>query len=82
MGIRLRFKPAERAAFTEGTAVEWLDVTRWRTGVIDGPIWVSSGDYQCIPVKDTGPKTATMTPGRIVHPNAGHVRLPLPAPVE
>lgn len=88
MTIRIRFKPAEREAFVVGAEIEWLDVTRWRSGVVTGEIrWDlglagSRGGYQKLPIRDTGPTTRTITTGREYAINAGHVRLAIPAAVE
>lgn len=34
MAYRQRFKPRERATFTKGTPVEWLNGSHWQPGTI------------------------------------------------
>lgn len=34
---RRRFTPAEREQFTAGTAVEWLDASHWKPGLVAAP---------------------------------------------
>jgi predicted RNase H-like nuclease (RuvC/YqgF family) len=81
MAMRKRFKPLERAAFLVGTRIEWLDVTRWRSGVVTGEIQTING-YQEIPIRDTGPSTKTIATGGTRRISAGHVRLPVVVAVD
>lgn len=74
MAIRMRFKPAEREVFVVGATVEWLDVTRWRAGVVTGEIRKTIDGSQVLPIVDRGPTTRTITTGQYVEVPAGHVR--------
>lgn len=71
--IRTRFTPAERAAFTVGTAVEWLDGTRWKPGTVAGPVETLDGQ-QVIPVRHEG-VSRFVNYGEIVEVYPKHVRL-------
>lgn len=72
--IRKRFTPAERELFTRDTAVEWLDATHWKTGVVSGPVEQDESGYQVLPVRNTG-RTGFLYFGEVAKVNAKHVRL-------
>jgi len=71
--IRKRFTPAERAAFTIGTPVQWLNSTTWKLGIVAGEIQVTDG-YQELPVQNRS-HTGFTRFGETVNVSAKHVRL-------
>lgn len=78
MAVRKRFKPAERAAFTKGTEIEWLNSSTWRPGrILTGEVKTHSyGGSQYVELVDTGKTTRTMSPGQLIWGTPGGVRLP------
>lgn len=77
MAVRKRFTPAEREAYTPGTAVLWLDGSHWKAGVIaDGAAIETNDGWQEIKVVNEAPTTRTISRGQVVTPGAGHLRLP------
>jgi hypothetical protein len=75
---RMRFTPAERDAFTPGTEVEYLDVTRWYPAtVVD--IETDDTRQQRAKLKRTHPLTRTQLQGEHIWSSPKHVRLPAAA---
>lgn len=77
--VRKRFTPADRAVFTEGTEVEWLNGSHWQPGVITGPITTDRDGYQEVPVRNLA-DTRTIHKGQRITGTPKHLRLP-PGPV-
>jgi hypothetical protein len=73
--IRLRFTPAEREAFKVGTAVEWLDASHWKPGVISGiPVRQPRSGQWVISVENRA-RTGFVRYGESVNIPPKHVRL-------
>jgi len=72
--IRRRFTPAEREAFTAGTAVEWLDATNWKPGYVNGPVEIDAEGWQVLSVENQA-RTGLVRRGEVIRVNAKHVRL-------
>ena len=74
---RMRFKPDERAAFTVDTKVEWQNGRHWHPGTITGPITKSDtgSGFWYVPLTNHA-RTATVSPGDLIHGSPGKVRLP------
>lgn len=77
MAVRQRFTPAERAAFTRGTAVEWLHGSHWQPGEItaEKPIRDPHHGWWEVMLKHTGPATRTISNGAPITGSPGAVRL-------
>lgn len=82
--FRLRFTPAEREAFTVGVEVQWLDATRWKSGVIAGPVEVETGlgtdpnrPQFLIPVENKTAGRGFVRLGEVVKVMPKHVRVPV-----
>jgi hypothetical protein len=73
---RKRFKPAEREAFTVGTAVEWCNGAHWKPGTVVGPIGTDSTGLAYVPVRNDAADTRTISKGEVVWGYPGHVRMP------
>ncbi|GAB3902424.1 hypothetical protein ACFQ1S_02045 [Kibdelosporangium lantanae] len=78
--LRRRFTPAERAAFTDKTKVEWLNGSVWRPGIITGTIQTDDFGYEYVGVLNQG-STRRISHGCYVRGLAKHVRLPGNAPL-
>lgn len=49
---RKRFTPAEREQFTVGQEVEWLDVSKWKPGMVAAPIVTEDGGQQLLVIEN------------------------------
>lgn len=73
---RMRFTPAERDAFTPGTTVEYLDVTRWYPGTIVDIETDATTREQRAKLTRNHALTRTQLQGEHIWVSAKHVRLP------
>lgn len=73
---RMRFTPAERAAFTPGTDVEYLDVTRWYPATVVDIETDPTTREQRAKLTRTHELTRTQLRGEHIWVSAKHVRLP------
>jgi hypothetical protein len=70
-----RFKPAERDAFTVGTAIEWRNVSHWHPGtIVSEPEQDTFGDWY-VGVENHA-TTRTVSKGQYVRGYPKSVRLP------
>jgi hypothetical protein len=80
MARRVRFTPEEKTSFTPGTAVEWCDVSTWKTGVIvSGPVkadddYTGRGYRWTVGVR-TDVKAGIIPAGEVVAVEPGKIRL-------
>lgn len=75
MAVRMRFKPAERAAFTKGARIEMLHGPRWVPAVIvTGELIQEQERMQHYLIKYTGPTTRTIMNGNLGHGSPGRIR--------
>jgi len=73
---RMRFTPAEREAFTPGTDVEYLDVTRWYTATVVAIETDPATREQRAQLKRTHALTRSQLAGEHIWSSPKHVRLP------
>lgn len=73
--MRTRFKPAEIAAYTPGTDVEWRNGGHWHRGTIRGEVQASDSGWQSIAVENHD-TTKTIHKGQFIHAGPTYIRLP------
>lgn len=75
--MRMRFKPAERAAFTTGTVIEWRNGGHWHPGTVHNGTVVNDpygSGFQHIMIRNTS-RRGGVPHGEIMHASPTHVRL-------
>jgi hypothetical protein len=77
MAVRKTFKPAEKAVYVPGVAIEWRNNSHWHPGIIvNPPVKDDITGWWRMEIRHTGRKTATIAPNQRVDVLSSEVRLP------